>query len=198
MTNILIDELPETIQVAGRDYQINSNHKVCLRSLIAFEDNELTPLEKQYILMVNLLPVIPPDPNDQNEALEQINLFLAGGNAEKKESDGLRLYSFRQDAPYIYAAFRQTHGIDLQKIELHWWQFLSLFMDLGSETMFCQLVGLRKRLATPGKASKEDKQMAAELGHIVKLDGVDDRTVEEKEVMRKFDELVAQGLKNKT
>jgi hypothetical protein len=201
LTNILLDPLPEAITVSGKKYKINSDFKPVIKSLIAYEDNDLTGLEKQSKLLQNLLPVMP---NDIQTAAEQINLFLAGKGGAPEENDegqapnGLRLYSFDQDAKYIYSAFLQTHKIDLQKVDLHWWVFLSLFMDLGQETFFCQLIALRKRLATPGKASKEDRQIKAEMSHVVNLDGVDDRTLDEKEVAKHFDDLVAQGLKKKT
>src|SRR5690554_1738838 len=196
MSNILIDELPESIEISGKAYEINTDSKTCILALTAFEDNRLTLLEKQQILLFMMLPVLPEDSNDIKQALEQINIFLSGGETKEKESSNVRLYSFQKDSQYIYSAFKQTHNINLQKESLHWWEFLSLFMDLGSETFFCQLLGLRKRLAT-GKASKEDRQFAAENSHIVRLESVDDRTVEEKEIKNRFDELVAQGLKKR-
>jgi hypothetical protein len=126
---------------------------------MAFEDNDLTPQEKQIILLSMLYPTIPPD---TQIAIEKANLFLNGGEIGEVK-DGPRLYSFSKDANFIFSAFKQTHGIDLDTAQLHWWKFLALFMDLGSETTFCQLTALRNRLAT-GKASKEEKSAAREMG----------------------------------
>jgi hypothetical protein len=149
---------------------------------MAFEDPELTPQEKQVILLSSVYVTVP---QDVRQAIEKAHLFLNGGAISEHESDGIRLYSFAKDANLIYAAFKQTHGIDLQTAQLHWWQFLALFMDLGQDTTFCQLVALRKRLKT-GKASKEEKQAAREMSEMIDVPELDERSLEEKELEADF------------
>lgn len=127
----------------------------------------------------------PQMPHDVNQALEQANLFLNGGTVSEEEIDSPRVYSFAKDANFIFAAFRQTHNIDLEKESMHWWKFLALFMDLGSETTFCQLVSLRKRIKT-GKATKEERETAREMGTLFDIPDVDDRTLAEKEMEMEF------------
>src|SRR5690348_21742 len=122
--NILTDALPETITIDHTEYPIDSDFRTCLRIIMAFEDNELTPQEKQIILLSMVYESIPPD---VQQAMEQANWFLNGGEIHEPDDAPMRLYSFAKDARFIFAAFKQTHGIDLQKDELHWWQFLSLF-----------------------------------------------------------------------
>ena len=126
--------------------------------------------------------------------MKQAGRFLNGGKetSEDEEITGERLYSFGQDANYIYAAFRQTHGIDLQTEQLHWFEFLALFMDLGSETMFCQLVSLRKRLKD-GSATPEERKMAQAMGEIIEIPELDDRTLDEKEAYAEFMRLAKGG-----
>jgi hypothetical protein len=187
MENILFDTLPECIEIDGNVYQINADFRTCLKIIMAFEDNELTPQEKQIILINNLYRETPPD---IVEALRQANIFLNGGDVqEENEETPFRLYSFTKDARFIYSAFRQTHGIDLTESDLHWWQFLSLFMDLGAETTFTQLIGLRKRIKT-GKASKEERQAAREMGEAFEVPEIDRRTLEEKEAEAEFMRLI--------
>lgn len=181
--NILIDELPESVTISDTEYTIDTDFRTCLKIIMAFEDNELTPQEKQLILLSNLYSVVP---DDIGAALEQANWFLNGGKSGETDTDPQpRVYSFAKDGNFIYAAFRQTHGIDLATAKLHWWTFLALFMDLGQDTTFCQLTALRKRLAT-GKASKEEKAAAREMGEIIELEQIDDRTLDEKETENEF------------
>lgn len=181
--NILTDTLPEKVDISGVMYQINTDFRTCLKTIMAFEDPDLTPQEKAGILLSNLYPEIP---SDIETAIQQANLFLNGGKVNEEESEpSPRVYSFSKDANFIFAAFRQTHSIDLQKADLHWWEFLSLFMDLGSETTFCQLVSLRKRIKT-GKASKEERQAAREMGDLIEVPEFDDRTLAEKEAEADF------------
>jgi len=189
--NILVDALPETVTIDGEEYPINYDFKSCLRIILAFEDNSLAPQEKQTVMLANLYPKMP---DNIEAATERAGWFLNGGreNEEEQEITGPRVYSFAKDASYIYAAFRQTHGIDLQKENLHWWEFLALFMDLGSETMFCQLVSLRKRIKE-GTATDDERKMAQSMGELIEVPELDDRTIEEKEMYEAFMKAVREG-----
>lgn len=190
--NILTEALPDAVEIDGIDYPINTDYRAALRIIMAFEDGELTDYERQVILLSGLYPEVPPH---LTGALEKARLFLNGG--ETGESDtptGPRVYSWAKDANFIYAAFKQTHNIDLQNARLHWWQFLALFMDLGQDTTFCQLAGLRKRLKT-GKATKEERAMAREMGELVTIPEPDIKTLEEREAENEFLALVAKGAK---
>lgn len=196
MTNILFDPLPEAVEIDGQAVLINSDFRDCLRIILAFEDPDLTAVEQRAILLSNLYP----------ERVENVELalslglrFLDGGE-DPHEGDagpGIKLYSFQQDARYIFAAFLQTHGIDLERIEyLHWWKFLALFMDLGSDTTFCNLISLRKRIKT-GKASKEERRMYQEMKAVVDIQEPERLTAEERAQEEEFLRLVKEGLKQR-
>ena len=172
--------------IGGIETPIHSDFRSCLRVILAFEDNDLTTLEKQMVLLTNLYP--EPVENIR-AAIEQGMKFLNGGKDNIDEEDSLRLYSFERDAPFIFSAFRQTHGIDLETADLHWWKFLALFMDLGSDTAFCNLIGLRKRVKT-GKATKEEKETAREMGNMFDVPEIDIRTLEEREQEAEFMRLI--------
>ncbi len=188
--NILTDELPRSIEVDGKEYAINSNFRDCLRIILAFEDPELTDVEKQIVLLQNLYVTIP---KNTAVAISQGIKFLDGGRDEQEgeqNESSPRVYSFSKDADFIFAAFNQTHKIDLSDTEyLHWWKFIALFMDLGSDTVFCNLTSLRKRVKT-GKASKEERSAAKEMGDIFEIPETDDRTLEEKVIANDFMEKV--------
>jgi hypothetical protein len=171
------------------EYLINSDYRTALTIVLAFEDETLTGYEQQAILLSNLYDDIPVN---TQAAIDQANKFLNGGKISEAEPQStLRLYSFSKDAGYIFAAFRQTHGIDLQKVDLHWWEFLTLFMDLGADTTFVNLIGLRKRIKT-GTASKEERQAARDMGDLFDIPEIDTRTLSEKEAESEFMKLVSQ------
>lgn len=196
MTNILFDPLPEAVEIDGLAVPINTDFRDCLRIILAFEDPGLTVAE-QYAIMLNNL--YPQPVEHVQQALEQGIKFLNGGEdqpAEDHAGPGLRLYSFRQDARFIFAAFRQTHGIDLESAALHWWAFLALFMDLGSETTFCNLVSLRKRIKT-GKASKEERRMYQEMRAVIDIEEPEHLTADERAQEEEFLRLVKEGLKQR-
>lgn len=73
---------------------------------------------------------------------------------------------------------------------------MTLFMDLGESTVFCSLVGLRKRVKS-GKASKEEKQIAREMGDLFDVPELDTRDLAEKELERMFVDQVKAARKRK-
>lgn len=185
MGNVLIDRLPTTVEVDGNRYAIDSDFRTCLRVILAFEDQELTGVEKRMVMLENLYPEMP---ENVAEAIKQGIRFLDGGieAEDNEERPNRRVYSFEKDASYIFSAFRQTHQIDLETIEyLHWWKFLYLFMDLGEDTFFVRLLGLRKRLAD-GSATKEERKAAREMGAIVELPEDELMTAEEQGAVDHF------------
>lgn len=179
--NILTEKLPEEILVHGQAFPIFSDFRTCLTIILAFEDPELALIEKQMILLDNLYK---EKPSDLTEATIKAIEFLNGG-VPSESAEGPRLYSFEKDSSFIYAAFQQTHGINLSQVSLHWWEFLALFMDLGSETTFSGLVSLRRKLKT-GRATKEEREAAREMGSLITLPELDHRTVEEREQEQEF------------
>lgn len=184
MTNILIDALPVAVEIGGQEYNIDADFRSCLRSLIAFEDSDLTMQEKMLIVYVNLYG--EDGPEDVAAALEKAMWFLNGGQEDASEGSKHRVFSWDKDADLIYAGFQQTHRIDLQTVGfMHWWKFLALFMDIGADTVFCNLVSLRSRVAS-GEATQYEKKAARRMGERFKLDPIDTRSLEQKEQASTF------------
>jgi len=181
--NILVDTLPETVVVGETSHRINTDFKTCLRAVLALEAGDLAWDEKAAIVLE--LMYGDKVPLDFSEALQQALIFLNGGKSDSDEASGPRVYSLSTDAGLIFAAFRQTHGIDLERERMHWWKFITLFMDLGADTTFCNLINLRRRVRS-GQATKEERQVASELGNLMMVPEVDTRTVEEREAEAAF------------
>lgn len=182
--NLLIDELPDSILVAGKVYPVRSDFRTGLRCMLALESEELTDTEKYIVVLQNLYAQVPPE---IDMALRQALKFLNGGkDTEPAAENPLRLFSWERDSRYIYSAFKQTHGIDLASAVLHWWVFLALFMDLGKDTTFCSLIGLRNRVWT-GKATKEEKELAEQLGESFDVPEPDTSTMEQRQDEAEFD-----------
>lgn len=193
MGNILVEQLPTAIEIDGIEYAVRSDFRSCLRIIIAFEDPELTGVEKQAVLLENMYI---DKPDNTAQAIAKAIRFLNGGEESKEDTNGPRVYSFVKDAQFIFAAFRQTHGIDLAETDTHWWKFLALFMDIGSDTTFSGIVSLRRKIKT-GKATKEERAAAREMGDIIDLPELDDRTIEEKDLEDEFLQKVAEAKKRR-
>ena len=192
--NILLDDLPEAVEVNGVEYAVNFDFRTGLACILDMESSELTDEEKCILLLKRIYGETIPD--DVEVALKLAVKFLDGGKEPPEDenpfADNIRLYSFEKDSALIYAAFQQTHGIDLQKVDLHWWQFLALFQDLGADTAFCNMINLRRRVNS-GEATKEERQYALKLGDAFEvIDPLDALTETDNENVALF-ELLSSG-----
>lgn len=188
--SILTDDLPTAVEVNGQELSISTDFRTCIQAVVATEDGDLTNAEKCLVM----LRLMYGDGVDfTQEHLDTAAVFLNGGEVRgDEEPDGVRLFSFEKDARLIFAAFKQTHGVDLEVESMHWWKFMALFSDLGADTVFCTLVGLRKRVKT-GVATKEERELALALGDAFDVPDVDRRTLDEREREALFLKLVEKG-----
>lgn len=164
--NPLTRTFPTKVRIGGREYPIRWRFLDCIQIILAYEDNDLTREEQQYVLLRRFYQEVP---SDVGKALELALHFLDGGGQsakpddEPEESTPLRLYSFDRDGGLIYSAFRHQYGIDLQKDELHWWAFLALFQDLSADSRFYQLLRLRQGYLE-GTLSREETALFESMG----------------------------------
>lgn len=179
--NILVDTLPSFVNIDGEKYALKTDFRSAISTILAFEDDELSNGEKVEVMLRNTYADIP---ENLEQAVLKCQWFLNGGN-DDEPARSKRLYSFGKDANMIFAAFRQTHGIDLQTEKMHWWKFLSLFMDLGKDTTFISLVSLRDR-HNKGKTTKEEKMAIANMGDAFHVPDTSIRSLEEKEFEQDF------------
>lgn len=181
--NVLIDGLPTAAEIDGVEYELNTDYRIGLQIMTAFEDPDLTGFEKQAVMLQLLYPVVPPDARRASELAVK---FLNCGQEAKlidDEPDTTRYYSWSQDARYIMAAIEQTYHIDLSTSNLHWWRFSYMFLDLQEDCFFSRLIYLRKQKAK-GKLTKEEKEWYYSMREIVDLPEI--YTSEEQAAINKF------------
>ncbi len=148
LPNLLIDRLPDTVLVGGREYSVRTDFRVFILFELLWQDPDMEPAEK---IRRSLLLCYPEVPGDYGPAVEGLLWFYKCGRQEsrrKQEAASRRgaekVYSFDHDAGYIYAAFLSQYGVDLQDIEyLHWWKFRALFNALSDQTEFVKIMGYR-------------------------------------------------------
>lgn len=184
----LVEKFPHAVRINGEVYELNTDFRVGLKIMQAFEDNRLATLEKK-VIMCDLL--FQKMPEDINAAAIAAVKFLDCGKP-RSEPTGGRVYSFLKDAEYIYSAFLQTYGVDLQSEEMHWWKFCAMFGDLGQETTFNQIVGLRSR-KQHGKLSKDDREIWFRMRGVLSLEEDEEVDPELQAARDNFDKLMGGG-----
>lgn len=172
--NILLDLLPETVEIGDVEYPINTDFRISILFELMMQDSSLPDKEKMQEAIRLYYPEIP---HDLDEAIEKLIWFYRCGKVEKAKKNAASqeeeedtqerlVYSFEHDDRYIYSAFLSDYGIDLQDVEdLHWWKFRAMFLALNDSCEFKKIMGYRSMKIT-SKMSKEQRAFYEKMQRI--------------------------------
>ena len=180
----LTDKFPTRARVNGKVYELNTDFRVGLKIMQAFEDKQLLDFEKQIVMVALLFKEIP---SAFEAAVKAAIKFLDCGH-EPSGHIGGRVYSFTRDADYIYSAFLQTYGVNLQTAEMHWWQFCAMFGDLSPDTTFESMRTLRDR-HNRGKLTKDEREVWFRMRDMLDLE-IEPADAETRAARENFDRLL--------
>lgn len=168
--NILLDSLPETVEVNGKEFFIDTDFRTC----IIFEkilESDIPSRQKVDEFIGLFFPEGRPD--DLSAATEAIlHLYRCGDDNKpvrqrKRQMNGKveikpqMIYNYEYDAPYIFGAFYAQYGIDLNEIEfLHWWKFQALFKSLEDHNKIVEIMGYRATDLSKIENKKERERIA--------------------------------------
>lgn len=108
----------------------------------------------------------PEEITDVREAVEEAYKFI-DGNSNRKTQKGPRLTDWEQDFDYIVAPVNRVLGYDCRAVEydsesntggLHWWTFVSAYMEIGGDCLFSQIVSIRDKQARGKKLEKYERE----------------------------------------
>ena len=158
--NILIDKLPLSVGVGGKEYKINSDFRASILFELLMQDSNISDEQK----IIQALQIYFEEiPDDIERAINEILKFYSLGKEVKKgktkgtsKGKQSQIYSFEHDADYIYCAFLSQYGIDLNDIKyLHWYKFRALFNGLSEDN---EIVKIMKYRATDLNKIKDKEQ----------------------------------------
>lgn len=189
--NILLDDLPCAVTVAGREIPINTDYRTGILFEQVLQDPDMPDDEKlDTVLKLYYGDMIFPLLSDMDTVQEALNGIMwfyrcgvdetgyetEGGSSGKKPP-----FSYEHDAGYIYAAFLEAYRIDLTKNRLHWWQFRALFLGLPETVLFCKIMGYRT-MEIPAKTPSAQKRFYQRMKQIYKIPEPADQIRLEKEL----------------
>jgi len=188
--NILIDYLPTTIEIDKKKYEIHSDFRTSIIFALMMQDDSLSEEEKLLGALKLYYPIIP---DNVEEAINKIYWFYSRGNIEednKKVKQGKRIfkrnnkraYDFETDSDLIFTAFMSQYNINLNKENLHWWEFMALFNSLKDDNEIVKIMNYR----TIDLTSIEDKKERKMYADLQKYYSLEDRiSKEEQELLNK-------------
>lgn len=189
--NILIDLVPESVEIDGIEYEIRTDFRISILFEMMMQDEELSNEEKILKALELYYPIIP---DNVEEAIDKIKWFYRCGKdivKSNNESHGesVKIYDYEYDDDYIYSAFLSQYNVDLQDIKhLHWWKFKAMFKSLNEDNKIVKIMQYR----SIDLSEIKDKEQNAYYRKMKKLYKIP-RSTGEVEKIRAIEEALMKG-----
>lgn len=169
-------ELPTSVTVNGHEYPIRTDYRAVLDLLTALSDRDMTgdtPQETNYIQCELIREIMFEDPDsistdDIVDAIKAVTNFIdmGIGHDDKKSP---RIMDWEQDATLIIPAVNRVVGREIRADKyMHWWTFLSAYMEIG-ECTFTHILSIRQKKATGKKLEKWEQDYIRQNKDVVLL-----------------------------
>lgn len=192
--NLLIDLLPTTVDIEGIEYEINSDFRASILFELLMQDVEIEDEEK---IIQALQLYYKQRPNNIEEAINKMLWFYSCGKENdlksnsKTGSNSEKIYDFNYDDEYIYSAFLDQYGVDLNEIEyLHWWKFKAMFKALKEDNEIIKIMGYRS-IDLSKVEDKKQKEFYKKMKKIYEIPIAISK--DEKEKIDKINEILRNG-----
>ena len=185
MIDLSKKQLPDSIQVSGRDFKIHTDFQyfIILQRMM----KEVHTENDFDFFFVDKVPV-----NKKNGIRELIKFMYPPKELPRileEETDSTRILDYEQDSDLIYSAFYSYYGIDLadENLHLHWYKFYSLLNGIKG-TKLNDIIEIRqwkprKNDSAEYKAQMKKLKAAWELEEVL--------TDEEKAALEKFENIAS-------
>lgn len=160
--------LPEKVNIGEKEHAIRSDFRVILEILEALNDEELAEAEKIECLL-KMFYVDWEDIEDLPEAVKACYNFIDGGR-ERPNKKSARLIDWERDFEYIIAPVNRVLGYEARAAKkVHWWTFLSAYMEIGGDCLMSQIVSIRDKQNKGKKLEKHEREWLRQNRHLVNL-----------------------------
>lgn len=165
--------LPKSVSINGKSFAIRYDFRVIIEILVMLEDPDLSGEDKTFALIdMFYYDDISPSEEAISKAMDFIDMGQKGG---KKRH---RLMDWEQDFSLIIAPVNHVLGYEARSVEydietntggVHWWTFLSAYMEISGDSTFAQIVAIRDKQARGKKLEKYEKDWANRNKDLVSL-----------------------------
>lgn len=127
---------PEYVKVGDKKYKINTSYKTAIKCNAIAEDNNINDIERALAIIYKLFgEEALDDVENREELLKKAIKYLSCGAENVETSNEPKDMDFIEDMPYIKASFMSDYHIDLNKTDMHWWEFYELINGLSNSDM---------------------------------------------------------------
>ena len=173
--------LPKTVCINDENYDINWRYSDILYIFQILNDVDLLEQERLVVAAEHFFVDYDAVTN-KTQAIQALIEFINGGESEsekpKRKKEDKKLYDWDFDFKIIIAPINRILGYDVrQNPDVHWWTFLSAFMEIG-ECTFSTYVSIRDKKRRNKKLEKWEERIYTENRDAIDLPVKHDETTE--------------------
>lgn len=169
----MISKNPTSIIIDNKHYKIRYDMWSILDILKCFNDPELSR-EEQFIISLEIFYLDTSEIVNIEEAIKQMNWFINLGDEIKENNQSKsspKLMDWEQDFNIIKAPVNRILGYDIGMKRIHWWTFMSAYMEIFSNenNLFCNVINIRKKISKGKRLEPHERKFYNENRDIIDL-----------------------------
>ena len=177
---------PTKMEANGHIYPINTDYRVALECIKVYKNNALSGVEK-YFAIEYLLLGENVDINDCGILQHKIDTYLRCGK-EKNDNESEITYDYIQDEVLTKTSIRQCYHINLNEMEMHWYEYNELIAGLTEETVINRYREIRGKNPADIKDEKARQQLI-DIQNQIAIQEEHIKTKEEEELDKFWDSI---------
>lgn len=163
--------LPIAVEIDGKEYAITNkcDYRMVLDVICALNDNELDDEQKIRTALYVFYEDIS-ECTDIEKAIKEMYKIIAYGEEDNGQSENKpRLMDWEHDFNMLVAPINRVLGYEIRAVDyLHWYTFLSGYMEIG-ECQFNTVVSIRSKRAKGKKLENWEQEFYKENKKMVDL-----------------------------
>ena len=164
-------DLPISVEIDGKEYKITNkcDYRMVLDVICALNDNELDDEQKIRTALYVFYEDIS-ECDDIEKAIKEMYKIIAYGEEDDGQSENKpKLMDWEHDFNMLVAPINRVLGYEIRAVEyLHWYTFLSGYMEIG-ECTFSTIVSIRSKRAKGKKLDTWEQEYIREHRKMVEL-----------------------------
>lgn len=149
-------ELPTSVVIDGIEQEFNSDYRVIL-DIFKFYNSEDLMNEEKTMLALNIFYKDFKSITNFQVAMDEMTLFINSNRPNKQKKEEKPVIDWEKDFQLIIAPINRVRNTDVRAEKMHWWTFLSAFMEIGECTL-ATYVGIREQIKKGGIRSLDKQQ----------------------------------------
>lgn len=191
----MLGQLPKTLTVCNRKYNIRTDFRVILRIISAFNDPDLLDREKVFVCMKNIYVNFDSIPIDDYEEAYRTAVHFIEGDLPKDDKPHPKVVNWEKDEAMIFQGINAIAGCEIREKEyLHWWTFLGYFQCIDRDSLWGLVMIIRYKKAIGKKLEIHEREFYDANRKLCRVESEKDIQTPEDSMAEMFRELLKEGV----